>query len=253
MQPKTIETFKDAQRAVESGGFLPKYTAVSEELIEFPEKQALELNVQSEVVSPRLPAPRRNSESTSFLSVRHDRQLGDVPEPGSRSKPVFAANIFMMTPSQSENFPPILARKTVSRVFANAENSQVDVSSAAVDTTSFEATAKVDHDTEMKSLKSSSSVESFKSAKSIQDAELDVARKVKAVQSVLHAFRTALQILDNLVERRLPDKSGDLYSSAKGLEEALDDGKDTIDRMHIGHFKQHRQKYLSTFTDKSKL
>lgn len=64
-----------------------------------------------------------------------------------------------------------------------------------------------------RSIKSSSSTESFKSAISLQEVDLEIARQVKAIQSLMHAFRTALQVLHSLIEKRMPSKIGQAYFS----------------------------------------
>lgn len=104
----------------------------------------------------------------------------------------------------------------------------------------------------VKSLKSVSSTESFKSAISVQDADLDIARNVKAVQSVLHAFRTALQTLQIMVDRRLHARHGRIYHSAKHLESSLYQYSNEIERVHMGHFKVHGARYIDAFTNESK-
>lgn len=100
---------------------------------------------------------------------------------------------------------------------------------------------------EPKSIKSSSSTDSFKSAISLQEADLDIARQVKAVQAVLHAFRTALQILHNLIERRMPGKVGVIYIAAKNLQDSLHDQSEEVDRKHIANFKEDGQSYIQRF------
>jgi hypothetical protein len=109
------------------------------------------------------------------------------------------------------------------------------------------------HGSPTRSLKSSSSTESFKSAMSLQEEDLNLARKVKAVQSIMHAFRTALEILNNLVDRRIHEKHGELYLAAKTLEDSLDNGSKAIDRKHISNFKQHGPSYIQLFTEPRKL
>lgn len=103
-----------------------------------------------------------------------------------------------------------------------------------------------------RSLKSSSSTESFKSAFSILENDFDVAQKVKAVQSVMHAFETAIQILDNLIERRIPKTKASLLKAAEGLGISLNNGKRDINRLHIQHFKRHGDSYIQSFDVNSK-
>ncbi|KAH8676531.1 hypothetical protein BGZ60DRAFT_259462 [Tricladium varicosporioides] len=87
--------------------------------------------------------------------------------------------------------------------------------------------------TTIRSIKSASSVESFKSALSAQEIDnwVEADRAIKSVQSVLHAFRTALNILDNLINRRMHQRSGGPYNSAIALRKSLVCGDQFIDKM----------------------
>jgi hypothetical protein len=107
-------------------------------------------------------------------------------------------------------------------------------------------------DMESRSIKSSSSTESFKSAISLQEVDLDIARQVKAVQALMHAFRTALQILYNLIESRMPDKSGEVYIAAKELQDSLYDRSKEINDKHLAKSKEYGQIYLGRFTTEGK-
>jgi hypothetical protein len=64
----------------------------------------------------------------------------------------------------------------------------------------------------------------------------------------MHAFRTALQILRDLIERRIPHKDGEVYFAARDLEASLHEGSEAINDKHIGKFKEHGQSYLKSFT-----
>lgn len=105
----------------------------------------------------------------------------------------------------------------------------------------------VSSDMEPRSIRSSSSTESFKSAISLQEADLEVARQVKSVQALMHAFRTALQILENIIERRMPNKDGETYIAAKGLQHSLLRRSGEISDKHMTNFKQHGQSYIELF------
>ena len=101
-------------------------------------------------------------------------------------------------------------------------------------------------------LNPTSSSAKFQSALSLQDEDITLALKVKAVQSVMHAFRTALEILNKLVERRMQDKDGEVYLAAQALKACLDEGSEDISDRHISHFRVHGIRYLEMFTERRK-
>jgi len=86
----------------------------------------------------------------------------------------------------------------------------------------------------------------------MQQTDLDVARQVKAVQAVMHAFHTALQILDNLVERRMPTREGEVYDAATDLRNSLYRCSKEIDGRHIANFNGYGLVYIEKFNVKSK-
>jgi hypothetical protein len=129
---------------------------------------------------------------------------------------------------------------------------QMECSQAPEQDGSPSTTRNETSDMESRSIKSSSSTESFKSAISLQEVNLDIARQVKAVQALMHAFRTALQILHNLIERRMPDKSGAVYIAAKELQDSLHDRSKEINDKHLAKFKEYGQIYLGRFTTKGR-
>ncbi|KAI9048340.1 hypothetical protein LZ554_008132 [Drepanopeziza brunnea f. sp. 'monogermtubi'] len=189
---------------------------------------------------------------TSRLPATVKTPEGAHPAVGSSdSLPKYTATeSFMMMPP-AESMPSISSRKAVSRAIEPETRSQNDPpppeqSMMQVDEV---PNARTDHASDTRSLKSSSSSESFESARSILDTQLEVARKVKAIQNVLHAFCIALQVLENLVESRIPEREGSLYSSAMDLEATLNECKNDIDGSHIRHFKEYGHRYIATFTD----
>jgi hypothetical protein len=86
----------------------------------------------------------------------------------------------------------------------------------------------------------------------LQEANINIARQVKAVQAVMHAFRTALHILHSLIERRMPEKGGQVYVAAKDLQDSLYNRSKEIDGKHIANFKKYGQVYIERFTSKGK-
>ncbi|KIN03186.1 hypothetical protein OIDMADRAFT_52983 [Oidiodendron maius Zn] len=99
------------------------------------------------------------------------------------------------------------------------------------------------------SLKSASSSDSFRSAVSVQESPVDVVYQVEAIYNVLHAFRTALQVLESLIESRLQKKEQDSHSIAKGLQDSLTEGEREIREAHDRSCKLHGPLYIQGFTD----
>lgn len=106
-------------------------------------------------------------------------------------------------------------------------------------------------ESEFRSLKSVSSTESFKSAVSVQKELLDLAHEVKAVKSVLHAFRTALDTLDSLIERRIPNRDA-CYPAALQLKLTLFDGQKQVEDTHLGYCKKFGIHYVKKWKDAGK-
>jgi hypothetical protein len=225
LQPETIESLKAAQKAVEEGGFLPRYSLQ-------PEQTLLSSEDSMEICANEREKSQYPQHQKLFTSACSHPTTRDIHSNFQVSSSAFHINqSFMMMPPK-ENLVSFLTK------------TQDVPSSMSRNRTS---------DTEEKSLKSSSSMESFKSAISLQEADLDLARQVKAIQTVLHAFRTALQILQNLIEKRIPDRDGEVYFAAKDLEGSLQEGSKAIHDKHIGKFKEHGQSYLESFTPFRKL
>lgn len=87
---------------------------------------------------------------------------------------------------------------------------------------------------ETNSLKSASSIESFKSAVSEQIIAqgFDFAHETKEIKGLLHAFGTALDILKNLIQRRIQDRRMEVYNVAKDLGISLASGEEEVRRSH---------------------
>jgi soluble cytochrome b562 len=91
--------------------------------------------------------------------------------------------------------------------------------------------------------------ESFKSALSVQTSELDLARKIKSVQGTIHAFKTAIETLDNLIQRRLLDKSEEIYVAAVKLRVMLGEASQKVDCKNTENYKHHGDGYIRGFHD----
>ncbi|EKD20598.1 putative DNA-directed RNA polymerase ii largest subunit [Drepanopeziza brunnea f. sp. 'multigermtubi' MB_m1] len=242
--PASVKTPEGAHPAVGSSDLLPKYTAT---------EKPLEIHHSKLALSSTLHEENEFQEACGILSnpaepMKPTRSVEPALE--TTSSPVIVAESFMMM-TPAESMPSVSSRKAVSRAIEPETRSQNDPpppeqSIMQVDEV---ANARTDHASDTRSLKSSSSSESFESARSILDTQLEVARKVKAIQNVLHAFCIALQVLGNLVESRIPEREGSLYSSAMDLEATLDECKNDIDGSHIRHFKEYGHWYIATFTE----
>ena len=79
------------------------------------------------------------------------------------------------------------------------------------------------------SLRSASSFESFKSAMSNPESNIEL---VAEVRDVMHAFRSALEILRNIIRKRIRDDKDKLRLPAQDLETSLAQGEIVIDQVH---------------------
>lgn len=101
-------------------------------------------------------------------------------------------------------------------------------------------------DNDARSLRSVASVQTFKSALSAQEP-VDIAPQVKGVYDVLHSFRTALEVLATLIERRLQNQGQDIHAAATKLENSLAKGEAEISELHSRYFKLSGQFYTTAF------
>lgn len=95
-----------------------------------------------------------------------------------------------------------------------------------------------------KSLRSSASAESFKSAISIQNEDLELTNQIKAIQSVLHAFQTSLEALENLINRRIRERESEIHAAAISLQDCLLYGSRTFSQKHVKYLEQYGQAYI---------
>jgi hypothetical protein len=91
-----------------------------------------------------------------------------------------------------------------------------------------------------KSLKSASSSDSFKSAVDEQEPDMEMIREI---EGVLHAFRTALEVLGKVI-KRIDEQDKALRIEVKKLDYSLTKGLD-IKQAHVSHHKKHGNAYLS--------
>lgn len=99
-------------------------------------------------------------------------------------------------------------------------------------------------------LRASSSSESFRSAISEQDSENSdiIGSQIRALQSLLHAFQTALDTLESLIARRLSGSATKRYPAAYDLRSSLQKGKTEIERKHEENCESYGHDYLQCFT-----
>ncbi|KAN0122065.1 hypothetical protein V8E51_000391 [Hyaloscypha variabilis] len=194
LQPETIQTLREAQKAVE-GDFLPKYS------------ENLDDQGTLQPISKTSPGQHQNVEAND----------------GAYSNVLSIAQSFVILPSTNQ--------------MAHNQAPEKNATDAYLDTAT-------------KSVKSSSSTESFKSAISMPQTDIDVARQVKAIRAVIHAFQTALHVLENLIERRLPHREGEIYVTARALQNSLLDRRRELDDRHIANFKECGQLYIEKFNPK---
>lgn len=250
LQPDTLRALQEASKSIMAGGILTKYTIRSEEIIQVSEKR-VHMSTTQCMMEQLKPPNTFSALSTTAHSASGPPQLGHS-RPPSRN---FNARSFVALPPHINDIPSVVKREplptSIPRMISTSKKAldggKLQKSpSSPHQVSSSQQTPDNDH-AATRSLKSSSSAESFKSAISIQEQDLEVARKVKAVQSIMHAFRTAIQILGNLIESRISDTDAKLFSAAEGLEQSLIMGSNKIEQHHINHLKQHGQAYLQLF------
>lgn len=85
-----------------------------------------------------------------------------------------------------------------------------------------------------RSIRSTSSEESFKSALSVQQtlSNSDGSHDLKPIRTVLHAFQTAIEILNTMITKQSPTLSN-ISQDALNLKASLEIGETTIRNVHI--------------------
>lgn len=76
---------------------------------------------------------------------------------------------------------------------------------------------------------SGSSMESFKTAVSKPDSNIEL---ISEVQDIIHAFRSALEILRKVIRKRILDREDELHRQAQLLRRSLDEGETTVDNVY---------------------
>ena len=243
LQPETIQTLVDAQKVAQQTRFLSKYNVHSEHIIRGSEIGCDVFKSQSEVASEM---PLANDPATCMELAQSSHPDNDLSlltkfrnEPDS-------------TVTKGIETGPANAIPTLTKRFFQPINmmvhQQIPQNTAKIETLACERTTA-------KSLRSMSSVESFQSAVSVQrsfqepEAQNEVEQQVEAVRSVLHAFKTALEVLAKLIEKRRLVKIQELYPTAKHLEKSLTEGEKEFKGTHDCHCLRHGAQYIQAFTD----
>ncbi|EPE26176.1 hypothetical protein GLAREA_02088 [Glarea lozoyensis ATCC 20868] len=100
---------------------------------------------------------------------------------------------------------------------------------------------------ETRSLKTSSSVESFQSALSTQEpVNNSSSQDVEAIRNVLHAFRTAIDNLSFLIKQRLTSENS-TWQAAESLKESLTFQEKNIAQIHEVNHKGCGRMYVEIF------
>jgi DNA polymerase II small subunit/DNA polymerase delta subunit B len=76
---------------------------------------------------------------------------------------------------------------------------------------------------------STSSKESFKSAMSKATSNFE---HVGEVEDIIHAFRSALDILRKVIKKRLRDREDELHQAGRHLKTSLNKGETMVDEVH---------------------
>jgi hypothetical protein len=243
LQPATINFLRDAQKVVNSSEVISRYTIHSEKVMHYSE-QGFQLSATHHKEGPHLPTVSSFvtlpipsaaltqgivSGSVTFSNLTAGRMVSSEP----RKVPIVNTDQTAAISPLHRQLPKLTAEDQITKSQIICAKPSIKCISAI-------------------SLKSSPSVESFKSALSFQDIPTDVTDKVDTVQGILHAFRTALETLETLVRKRILQKDEDLYFAAKNLKLSLSEGEKEVDDVHKFHCEAHGQLYIRSFTEHRK-
>jgi hypothetical protein len=246
LQPETIQTLVDAQKVAQQTGFLSRYTVHSQHVIHSADKGYDVLKSQCEGVSQTPPAgdPRTYMEWTQSSHPENEPSL----QTKCPIQPDSTVTRGIETgPANAEPTPAMRLFQPINMMV----HQQIHQNTAKTEISACERTIA-------QSLRSTSSVESFQTAVSVQrslhkpEARNEVEQHVEAVRSVLHTFRTALEVLRKLVEKRRLVKKQELYPTTKHLEMSLTEGVREFNSTHDRHCKLHGRQYIEAFTDSRK-
>jgi hypothetical protein len=245
LQHETIQTLLEAQKMAQQTGFVSIQTNYSDHVL-FSWGEGYGRNEDA----TRVPSSRNagvllratQSNSTASNIDRHQYDASHISPQGfsvlsTHSKPPVPQEIASSSARGIEGSIPVHRFPAM-----NFMAHQIKDEMASVET----LTAK---DTELRSLKTASSLESFQSAVSEQESSIDVVNQVEAIYNVLHAFRTAFEVLESLIKSRLREKEQDTYSVARELQNSLMEGEREIRETHNRNCKLHGALYTKEFAD----
>ncbi|RDL41867.1 uncharacterized protein BP5553_01846 [Venustampulla echinocandica] len=229
--PETIETLKDAQKAVESNVIVSRY-AIPEKLSHYSEKGSQVFTTQYDVATTHVSA------QSNFIVLP---SISAYITKRNRTEPTKEVSSWAPNSTTNAASQPA-ASQSISQISSLGMKPPMAKGQCALPTT-------VSKRTSYRSLKSSSSVESFQSALSSQGTSTDIIDDVVAVQGVLHSFRTALETLNSFTQKRIPKKDNGLYPVVKDIERSLVDGEKGVSDTHKSHYKKHGLLYIQSFKD----
>ncbi len=191
------------------------------------------------------------STTASTTTMRPTQSTSMIPELISVQRGIVSnvSQSFMALPTEAQHMPPILKRATPAGT--QSFNTGIFKSVESYSTPQLQPALErnIAPEYEARSLRSSHSSDSFKSAVSVQEVVEEIAYHVKAVQSVIHAFVVALETLNTLIEKRVQTKERELSAVVEKLNASLDRGSKEIDQSHQQHCQQYGQYYINSFTE----
>lgn len=250
LHPETIECLKQAQKAVEAGGILPKYTAHEGQddlCSEIP------LDAPSFECEKGIPDKDSHLQTAALRSSDHSTQdTQELPDWALLSSTSSQQFSWFMASPPGHIMPPALSLTVQPDSTARDKSTNlprnIDTLERCIDGEKIRTAATIDNHSTSRSLKSASSSESFKSAMSIQQDYKDVSHTVRAVQSLTHGFRIAVETLNNLIEKRLRGGVWTQIDAAERLQESLEDARDHIEDLYNYHCKLYGAAYIKSLT-----
>lgn len=103
-----------------------------------------------------------------------------------------------------------------------------------------------------RSLKSSTSTESFKSftsAISMQSESGTIELQTEDIKSIIHAFKVALETLQSLITKKVPNDKLDSFPAIRKLKVSLSDARRKIEDKHGSYCKRYGYAYIQAFAD----
>ncbi|CZT05399.1 uncharacterized protein RAG0_11504 [Rhynchosporium agropyri] len=189
LEPETLRNLKEAQESVRHGGLETRYPTTSQKAVESSAK-----SIQT-TSSSRGRSNSRQSEHRPGVHSRATEMPGSTRSGATGSASPPSMNIysmpqsFMLIPANTSATQSVFETQHVAKSDVNRNGfSLPEVEQVARQVPSQLTSSSTDSSVHMTI--ASSSLDNFDSARSTQDGQVEVARKIKAVQSVLHASAT---------------------------------------------------------------